>query len=216
MKSLITCLLLISSLAFSQEDSMRTFANADYKVQAYLVPEKENHFTAKEGTRVRIIVNLKNDGKSRFILKQQGFITASLMVKAREIDFPLYLEQFSQEDMLKTRLKTLERRIENITGMEDDKALSYAKQHFPEDQITNKVDLLKKLSDQVALLKGKEKNALTFDKNKAVDPGSNLYFSASGKLPAGNDKPEDYCDLTVKIVNSNNKHISIPVTALFY
>lgn len=216
MKSLITCLLLISSLAFAQEDSMRTFANADYQVQAFLVPEKENHFIAKEGTRVRIIVTLINDGKARFILKPEEFITASLMVKAREIDFPLHLEQFSQEDMLKTRQKTLEKRIENITSMEDDKALTYAKQLFPEDQLANKVDILKKLSDQLKVLKGKEKNAKTFDKSKAVDPGSNLYFSASGQLPAGNDKPEDYCDLTVKIVNSNNKHISIPVTALFY
>lgn len=216
MKIILALLIFLSIPLIAQEDSMRTFANADYKVQAFLIPEKENKFVAKEGTRVRITVNLINDGKARFILKPEDFITASLMVKAKEIEFPLHIEKFSQEDMIKTRQKTLKTRIENVTAMSDDKAMTYAKQLFPEDKLANKVELLKLLNDRLSALKNKEKSAVTFDKSKAVDPGSSLYFSASGNLPAGNDKPEDYCDLTVKIVNSNNKHISIPVTALFY
>ena len=215
MKAFLT-LLFFSTALFAQEDSMRTFANADYKVEAYLVPEKENHFVAKEGTRVRITINLTNDGNTRFILKSEDFITASLMVKAREIDFPLHIEKFSQADMIKTRKNTLQTRIENVTAMSDEKATSYAKKLFPGHKLKNKIDLLKLLNDQLKALQNKETNAITFDKSKVVNPGSSLYFSASGNLPAGDDKPEDYCDLTVKIVNSNNKHISIPVTALFY
>ncbi|MCM8534866.1 MAG: hypothetical protein NE334_02895 [Lentisphaeraceae bacterium] len=216
MKYLLTLLLTFSSVLFAQEDSMRTFANADYKVKAYLVPDVNHEFVAKTGTRVRITVELINNGKSRFILKQSNFITAALLVKAREIDFPLHIEKYTQEQMLKARETTISNRIKNVTEMKDDEAIRYAKLLYPEDKLTNKAGLLQKLEGMKKAIQGMKKAVTSFDKSKVVEPGSNFVFTATGTLPAGNDKPEDYCDLSIRIVNSDNKHISIPVQGIFY
>ena len=100
--------------------------------------------------------------------------------------------------------------------MAEDKAVTYAKLLFPEDNLTTRDDLLKKLNDDLTALSGLASKAASFDKSHIVEAGAKLSFAASGILPAGNDKPEDSCDLSIRIINSNNKHISIPVTAIFY
>ena len=96
MKNLFLIVIFAMTSLVAQEDSMRTFANAKYDIKAYLIPDTENTFVAKTGTRVKIFMTLINPGTSRFILNSEKFLSASLLVKAKEIDMPLHLEKFSQ------------------------------------------------------------------------------------------------------------------------
>jgi len=196
------------------DDAMMNFANAECKVSAELIPTAENQFEAKEGTAVKIHIALNNSGDTAFTLSQE-FLKSTLDLRSKEIPLNIKTETFTQVQNLEIRLRTLKARRQAVDKMSEEQRQKYCFSRLGK-KFANKSEMLIYLADKQKRLEDLKVSAAHFDKTREVLPGAQLYFEVSTMLPACDQKLGSSCELSVHVVNSDNKRIKFPVKALFY
>ena len=216
-KVLFILLTFIGISALAQDPMLRKMSYTEFKAKAWLIPNSPNEFQVKKGVRFKFTINMTNEGKDEYPLLQKGaYIKCYYMVKAQEIPAPVKFEKLTQVQVVDAKMLSYRNRVNLVSKMNKDEANKYAKM-FNIAGVETKDKLLQHLRTEQGKLGRNKKLALEFDQKKVVKPGVALTFTGSGFLPDGQEKkPPTAGQLMFKIYNSEGKHISIPVTAVFY
>ena len=161
---------------------------------------------------------MTNGGNEEYPLREKDFLIAYYMVKSNERVFPFKLEKMTQAQVCDAQLLKLRNRIEALRNMNAEEGAKYAKL-FDIKGVDTRDKFMEHLRKESTKLARAKKLAGEFDSKKIVKPGATLVFSGSGFLPDTEDtdgKHKTVGHLALKIFNTEGKHISIPVTAVFY
>lgn len=208
--------ILFITLSSSAQDSLQKMSFTEFSAKAYLIPKVANLFKVQKGTKVNFTLTMTNGGEQQYSLMKEQFLTCFYMINFKEVAMPLKIESVSQENIIEVKVKTYEKRIARLEAVDQVAGDKYAKMmNLP--KVSTKVQLLDYLKTQIDQLKQLKKAVQAFDKEKVVKPGVTLTFTGSGFIPQEAEKGS-YSEafFTLKIFNSDGKHINIPVNAIFY
>ena len=196
---------------------MRKMANTICEAKGYLIPNAPNDFRIPKGTRFKFTLNVLNEGKEEYMLHKDKYLTCTYIDKGKEVSFPIRVESFKQADILNTKIEALKTRKDRVQNMQKEEADKYAAMLYSAEGVKDKGNLLRLLEKKITSLDKAKEAAAKFDKDHTVMPGAQLIFSASGFLPeTGKEKPQSYVNLSVRVISSDGKYISVPVKAVFF